>query len=76
MASKAEPECRFTVGQKVYRHCTVEPAYIYGGDRMTERGEVIGTPLEYEGKWYVPVKWQYSPHPDLASAFSVRLQEG
>ena len=58
----------FKKGDRVFRFYTAEPAFIYGGGRNQENGVVIADPFEWDGKVWVPVKWEFSPHPDLARA--------
>lgn len=60
---------KFTKGQRVFRYYTCEPSFIYGSGRQKEEGEVIGEPIEFEGRKWVPVKWLYeyrrNGHPSL-----------
>lgn len=50
----------FAKGQKVYRYYTCEPAFLYGGGKHRENGEVIGDTIEWDGGRWVPVIWEYA----------------
>ena len=64
----------FAKGDKVFRYYIAEPSYIYGNSRHQEKGVVLGDPVEYDGKLWIPVKWEYSNgYPSLALVENIYL---
>ncbi len=64
-----------TTGRKIYRYYTCEPAFIYGSGKSRENGVIIGDPVEFEGKRYWPVKWQFQHHPSLETEGCFKYEE-